>query len=183
MKNQKTVIKSKLIVSNITSISLWIISSQWGYLYSQLYKYYSSSPSVNSPWIICYLGGRGPINSQCCSVQMSGQAGSWFMELLDTKDPCIQGRHSSTQWIQAGPEILIFHNLSEFYFFPKCACSWTIIHAFFFFFFFKNTGSSLPKYETVGRLSLEEGRCTWRGCVFWTLETFTVNSHYCSVVG
>lgn len=122
-------------MSNITSISLWIISSQWGYLYSQLYKYYSSSPSVNSPWIICYLGGRGPINSQCCSVQMSGQAGSWFMELLDTKDPCIQGRHSSTQWIQAGPEILIFHNLSEFYFFLKCACSWTIIHAFFFFFF------------------------------------------------
>ena len=141
MKKQKTFIKSKLRVSNITSISLWIISSQWRYLYSQLYKHYSSSPSVNSPWIICYLGGRGPINSQRCSVQMSSQAGSWFMELLDTKGPCIQGRHTPTQWIQAGPEILIFHNLSEFYFFPECACSWTIICAFFFFFFFflKNT--------------------------------------------
>jgi len=159
-------------VSNITSISLWIISSQWGYLYSQLYKYYSSSPSVNSPWIICYMGGRGPINSQCCSVQMSGQAGSWFMELLDTKDPCIQGRHSSTQWIQAGPEILIFHNLSEFYFFPKCACSWTIIHAFFFFFFLRiQLRNLLERWlpNNVGRM--------WMVCKYTIFHEFNFFSH------
>lgn len=169
MKKQKTFINSKLTVSNITSISLWIISSQWGYLYSQLYKHYSSSPSVNSPWNICYLRERRPINSQCYSVQMSSQAGSWFMALLDIKGPCIQGRPSPTQWIQAGPEILIFHNLSEFYFFPECACSWTIIRAFFFFLRIqlRNLERWLP--NNVGRM--------WMFCKDTSFHEFNFFSH------